>query len=56
MPSAVPTLMIGVNQTVMAALSMVIIAAVIGSFADIGLELLNTLRKAEFGRSLLAGV
>lgn len=55
-PSAVPTLMIGVNQTVMAALSMVIIAAVIGSFADIGWELLNTLRKAEFGRSLLAGV
>lgn len=55
-PSAVPTLMIGVNQTIMAALSMVIIAAVIGSFADIGWELLNTLRKAEFGRSLLAGV
>ncbi len=55
-PSATPTIMIGVNQTIMAALSMVIIAAVIGAFADIGWELLNTLRKAEFGRSLLAGV
>lgn len=55
-PTAVPTIMVGVNQTIMAALSMVIIAAVIGSFADIGWELLSTLRKAEFGRSVLAGV
>jgi len=55
-PAALPTLMIGVNQTIMAALSMVIIAAVVGSFEDIGWELLTTLRKADFGRSLLAGV
>ena len=32
-PSAMPTIMIGVNQSVMAALSMVIIAAIIGSSA-----------------------
>jgi len=55
-PTALPTLMVGVNQTIMAALSMVIIAAVIGGFDDIGWELLSTLRKAQFGQSLLAGL
>lgn len=54
-PSALPTIMIGVNQTTMAALSMVIIAAIIGSSADIGWEVLSTMRKAQFGQSLLAG-
>ncbi len=55
-PSAMPTIMIGVNQTIMAALSMVIIAAVIGSSADIGWEVLSTMRRARFGESLLAGI
>ena len=48
--------MIGVNQTTMAALAMVIIAAVIGSGEDIGFEVLKTLRRAQFGQSLLAGI
>ena len=55
-PSALPTVMIGVNQTVMAALSMVIIAALIGSSEDIGWEVVSTMRKAAFGPSLLAGI
>ena len=55
-PSAMPNIMVGVNQTTMAALSMVIIAAIIGSSADIGWEVLSTMRKAQFGQSLLAGV
>ena len=55
-PSALPTIMIGVNQTTMAALSMVIIAAIIGGFGDIGWEVLSTMRKAQFGQSLLAGL
>lgn len=55
-PSALPNIMIGVNQTTMAALSMVIIAAIIGSSADIGWEVLSTMRKAQFGQSLLAGI
>jgi glycine betaine/proline transport system permease protein len=55
-PSALPTVMVGVNQTIMAALSMVIIAAVIGGFADIGWEVLSTMRKAQTGQSLLAGI
>ena len=54
-PTALPTVMIGVNQTTMAALSMVIIAAIIGGFEDIGWEVLSTMRKAQFGQSLLAG-
>ena len=54
-PAAAQQIMVGVNQCLMASLSMVIIAAVIGGFNDIGWEVLMTMRKAEFGRSLLAG-
>ncbi|MEM9762041.1 MAG: ABC transporter permease subunit [Pseudomonadota bacterium] len=49
-------ILVGVNQCVMAALSMVIIAAVIGGFDDIGWEVLLTMRKAQFGQALLAGL
>lgn len=56
LPSATSQIMIGVNQCLMAALSMVIIAAVIGGFNDIGWEVLLTMRKAQFGQSFLAGL
>nr|WP_309503414.1 ABC transporter permease subunit [uncultured Roseovarius sp.] len=55
-PSASQQIMVGVNQCLMAALSMVIIAAVIGGFNDIGWEVLLTMRKAQFGQALLAGL
>jgi glycine betaine/proline transport system permease protein len=55
-PTASRQIMVGVNQTIMAALSMVIIAAVIGGFNDIGWEVLLTMRKAAFGQSLVAGL
>lgn len=55
-PSALPQLIIGLNQTTMSAFSMVIIAAIIGGFQDIGWEVLSTMRKAQFGQSLIAGV
>ena len=55
-PTALPTILMGVNQSVMAGLSMVIIAALIGSSADIGWEVVRTMRKAAFGQSLLAGI
>ncbi len=55
-PTAFPQMLIGVNQTTMAALSMVIIAAIIGGFEDIGWEVLGRLRKAQFGQSILAGM
>ena len=56
LPSAATQIMVGVNQCLMAALSMVIIAAVIGGFNDIGWEVLLTMRKAQFGQSCLAGL
>jgi glycine betaine/proline transport system permease protein len=55
-PSAMPQILVGVNQTTMAALSMVIIDAIIGGFEDIGWEVLSSMRKAEFGQSLLSGL
>lgn len=55
LPSAQPQMLLGVNQTTMAALSMVIIASIIGGTSDIGWEVLSTMRKAQFGESLLAG-
>ncbi len=55
LPAAMAQIKIGINQTIMAALSMVIIASVIGGFDDIGWEVLSTMRKARFGESLLAG-
>ncbi len=54
-PTALPRLLVGVNQTSMAALSMVIIVAIIGGFDDIGWEVLSAMRRAELGRSLLSG-
>ncbi len=56
LPAAGTQVMIGVNQCLMAALSMVIIAAVIGGFNDIGWEVLLTMRKAQFGQSVMAGL
>ena len=55
LPAASAQIMVGVNQCIMAALSMAIIAAVIGGFNDISWEILLTMRKAQFGQSLLAG-
>ena len=55
-PSARRQLLLGVNQATMASLSMVIIASIIGGTADIGWEVLSTIRKAQFGESLLAGL
>ena len=56
LPAATTQIMVGINQSLMAALSMVIIAAVIGGFDDIGWEVLLTMRKALFGQSFLAGL
>ncbi len=55
-PTALRQILIGVNQTTMASLSMVIIASIIGGTADIGWEVLSTMRKAQFGESLVAGI
>ncbi len=55
-PAAMPQILVGVNQTTMAVLSVVIIASIIGGFEDIGWEVLSSMRKAEFGQSLLSGL
>ena len=55
-PSALRQILLGINQTMMAAFSMIIIASIIGGTADIGWEVLSTMRKAEFGESILAGI
>ncbi len=54
--SSLRQILLGVNQATMASLSMVIIASIIGGTADIGWEVLTTIRKAQFGESLLAGL
>lgn len=56
LPAAKRQIMVGVNQSIMAALAMVIIAAVIGGFNDIGWAVLLTMRKADFGSSVVAGL
>ena len=55
-PSCRKQLLLGVNQATMASLSMVIIASIIGGTSDIGWEVLSTIRKAQFGESLLVGI
>lgn len=55
-PSALRQILLGINQTTMASLSMVIVASIIGGTDDIGWEVLSTMRKAQFGESLLAGL
>ncbi len=55
-PTARRQLLLGVNQSTMASLSMVIIASIIGGTNDIGWEVLSTMRKALFGESILAGI
>jgi len=55
-PSCRKQILLGVNQATMASLSMVIIASIIGGTSDIGWEVLTTIRKAQFGESLLVGM
>lgn len=55
-PSALRQILLGINQTTMAAFSMVIIASIIGGSSDVGWEVLSAMRKARFGESLVAGL
>ncbi len=54
-PLAMPTIMAGVNQTIMAALGIVVIAALIGA-GGLGREVLVSLQRLEVGRALEAGL
>lgn len=55
MPLAIPTIMAGLNQTIMMALAMVVIASMIGA-KGVGLEVLKGINRLEVGRGLLAGL
>ncbi|MCX8251211.1 MAG: ABC transporter permease subunit [Dehalococcoidia bacterium] len=54
-PLAMPTIMAGLNQTVMMALAMVVIASMIGA-RGLGIEVLNGINRLDFGRGLLGGI
>ncbi|MDX1709922.1 MAG: ABC transporter permease subunit [Rhodovibrionaceae bacterium] len=55
MPLALPEIMLGVNQTIMFALFMVIIAAFIGT-TDLGQEIFRALTFADAGKGLVLGL
>jgi glycine betaine/proline transport system permease protein len=55
LPLAAPVILLGVNQTVMLALSMLVITALVGT-RDLGQEVYIALTKADTGRGLVAGL
>jgi glycine betaine/proline transport system permease protein len=55
LPLALPEIVLGINQTVLLALSMIIIAAMIGT-RDLGQEVFMALSKADAGRGIMAGL
>lgn len=55
LPIAFPEILMGINQTIMMALAMVAITALIGS-QDLGQEIYKALPGADTGRGLLAGL
>lgn len=54
-PLALPTIMAGVNQTTMMALSMVVIASMIGA-GGLGYQVLQGIQRLEVSRGLIAGL
>jgi glycine betaine/proline transport system permease protein len=55
LPIALPEIMLGINQTILLALSMIIICAMIGT-RDLGQEVFKALAKADAGRGIVAGL
>lgn len=54
-PQALPTIMTGINQTLMMAMSMVVTASMIGA-SGLGMEVLLAVNRVEMGRGLVSGV
>ncbi len=54
-PQAMPTIMTGVNQTIMMGVAMVVTCAMIGA-DGLGMEVLIAINRTESGRGLLAGL
>ncbi|WP_138471549.1 proline/glycine betaine ABC transporter permease [Poseidonocella sp. HB161398] len=55
LPAALPTLLLGVNQTVMMALSMLVIAALVGT-RELGQDVFTALSRGETGPGIVAGL
>ena len=55
LPLALPEILLGLNQTIMLALSMLVITALVGT-RDLGQEVYISLTKADIGRGLVAGL
>jgi glycine betaine/proline transport system permease protein len=55
LPLAVPMILLGLNQTILLALSMLVITALVGT-RDLGQEVYIALTKADVGRGLVAGL
>ncbi len=55
LPLALPEIMLGINQTIMLAISMLVITALVGT-RDLGQEVYIALAKADVGRGLVAGL
>ncbi|MBX2885364.1 MAG: ABC transporter permease subunit [Granulosicoccus sp.] len=55
LPLAYPEILMGINQTIMLALSMLVITALVGT-RDLGQEVYIALTKADTGRGLVAGL
>ncbi len=53
-PQAMPTIMAGVNQTLMMAMAMVVTCSMIGA-RGLGVEVLNAVNRVEMGRGILSG-
>jgi len=54
-PLALPQILLGINQTIMLALSMLVITALVGT-RDLGQEVYIALTKADTGRGIVAGL
>ncbi len=54
-PLAMPTILAGLNQTVMMALAMVVIASMVGA-SGVGAEILTGIARLEVGRGILGGL
>lgn len=55
LPAALPSIMAGVNQTIMMAMSMVIIASMVGA-GGLGNDILSSIQQLEIGLGLQSGV
>ena len=55
LPLALPQILLGLNQTIMLAISMLVITALVGT-RDLGQEVYIALTKADIGRGLVAGL